>query len=349
MGHMPPLRLKSAISLKHRVQLAWSLVMSTLLYNVHVWSKFDGRARSMLNTMYNKVWRRVYGKPRHCRSDITDVGVRVELGVPSLDCYVRRRRLKYLTRVCRLDLPPLMALLQAPGQEQQRMPWSRLIISDLSVLYATLPRILGGLPPPEVDPEPFWQLVRDFPHQWRDIVSEYFTPHDDAMEPLVAGREHRNHAHNHVCDICERVAFRTEKALNQHKRIAHKCMSRVCDLVPDTSVCPVCHTDFVHRSRLISHLSDNRVRSKKRGTCCHHEFVKSLPPALSAAEKSRLRQENAAELRAARRQGHTHVIAVWPAVRGKRPQSADAVDMGSDQVTRRKRLRFKQPEAALYR
>ena len=49
----------ATLSLKYQLELAWSLVMSTLLYNVHVWSRFDGRARSMLNTMYNKVWRRV--------------------------------------------------------------------------------------------------------------------------------------------------------------------------------------------------------------------------------------------------------------------------------------------------
>ena len=64
----------------------WSLVMSTLLYNVHIWSKFEGRARSMVNAMYNKVRRRAYGSPRYEKCDITDVGVRIALDAPSLDC-----------------------------------------------------------------------------------------------------------------------------------------------------------------------------------------------------------------------------------------------------------------------
>eukprot|EP00973_Karenia_brevis_P055194 7674773-Karenia_brevis.AAC.1 len=136
--------------------------------------------------MYNKVWRRVYGKPRHGRSDITDVGVRIELCIPSLDCYVRRKRLKYLIRMCQLDLPPLMALLQSRGRQQQLMPWVKLVRADLSVLYAVLPKILGDLPPPEVDAEPFWELMRDFPCQWREIVNQYFTPYDDATQPLAS-------------------------------------------------------------------------------------------------------------------------------------------------------------------
>ena len=58
-GAFAPIAFKilgnTTLSLKCRVKLAWSLVMSTLLYDVHVWSGFEGNARSMLNTMYNKV------------------------------------------------------------------------------------------------------------------------------------------------------------------------------------------------------------------------------------------------------------------------------------------------------
>ena len=336
----------ATLSLKYRLKLAWSLVMSTLLYNVHVWSRFDGRARSMLNTMYNRVWRRVYGKPRYGRSDISDVNVRIELSIPSLDCYMRERRLKYLSRMCKLDLPPLMALLQTQGSHQQQMPWSRLVISDLSVLYIALPRILSSLPPPEAGADPFWQLARDFPCQWHEIVNEYFTVHDDAMQPRLAEVAQQAHACNHVCDICDRISFRTQKALNQHKRIAHKCTSRVCDMVQDTSVCPVCHTDFIQRSR---HLSDTCIRSRKRGTCCHDEFVKSVPPPLSAVEKTRLRQQSATDLRAAKRQGHTHVIATRPSISHKMNASVAVAQLDAQPLPKRRRLRFKQPEVVTYR
>eukprot|EP00973_Karenia_brevis_P068842 9570442-Karenia_brevis.AAC.1 len=134
--------------------------------------------------MYNKVWRRVHGTPRYSRSDITDLGVRLKLGIPSIDCYVRQKRLKYLVRLCRAALPPLMALLQSRPRNFA-MPWSKLIMNDLGVLYACLPRVFSALPPPHVDAEPFWQLVRDYPHEWCEIVNQYFTSHDDAKQPLL--------------------------------------------------------------------------------------------------------------------------------------------------------------------
>eukprot|EP00973_Karenia_brevis_P006048 822141-Karenia_brevis.AAC.1 len=299
--------------------------------------------------MYNRVWRRVYGKPRHGRSDVTDVRVRVEMCIPSLDCYVRKRRLKYLTRMCKLDLPPLMALLQAQGRLQQAMPWSKLVITDFNVLRSFLPRILGGLPPPEVTAEPYWELLRDFPNEWREIVDQYFTPYDDAAEPIAAESNVHSHANQHVCDICNSVAFRTQKALLQHKRMKHKCMSRICDLVPDISVCPVCGTDFIERPRLISHLSDARVRSRKRGTSCHDVFLKSMPPPLSAVEKARLRAKSAADLKKARRSGHTHVMASCPSRTDKKRSLPTCAQADAEhQPKRRRRLRFKQPSAALF-
>eukprot|EP00973_Karenia_brevis_P056167 7811244-Karenia_brevis.AAC.1 len=108
--------------------------------------------------MYNRVWRRVYGQPRFGKSNVTDVEIRCELRVPSIDCFVRKARLKYLARMCKLDLPPLMALLQTKLSDGRRMPWSNLILTDLGVLKAALPRIFCELPAPHVDAEPFWEL-----------------------------------------------------------------------------------------------------------------------------------------------------------------------------------------------
>eukprot|EP00973_Karenia_brevis_P059468 8280170-Karenia_brevis.AAC.1 len=98
--------------------------------------------------MYNKVWRRVYGKPRHGKSDITNLKVRIELGIPSLDCIVRKRRLKYLVRLSMSDLPPLLALLQTKSPHGRQMPWNRLVLRDLEFLHAALPRVFSELPAP---------------------------------------------------------------------------------------------------------------------------------------------------------------------------------------------------------
>ena len=76
-----------------------------------MWSKFLGQPRKTMNAMYNRVWRRVHGSPRFGRTDLTDLKVRMSLHVPSLDCYMRRARLKYLLRIVPAKLPALLALL----------------------------------------------------------------------------------------------------------------------------------------------------------------------------------------------------------------------------------------------
>ena len=108
------------------------------------------------------------------------------------------------------------------------------------------------------------------------------------------------------------------KALDQHKRIAHKCISPVVDLVPDISICPMCKVDFNVRVRLISHLSDKRIRSKRCGPNYHSEFLKSRPPSVPEVAKSKLRGEQAKASSDAGYAGHTHVLATIPANSAKR-------------------------------
>ena len=123
-----------SISRNRRIRLSWSLVMSRLLFNVHVWSCFAGKARTTLNVTYMRVWRRVAGNPRYERTSWTDLDIRIRLQVPSIDCIVRKRRLCYLARVAKCKFDALHAALQAFGPKGQRMPWIDLIIEDITVL-----------------------------------------------------------------------------------------------------------------------------------------------------------------------------------------------------------------------
>ena len=54
----------STLSFKRRVQLAMSLVVSRLIYNVHVWDVFGGLQRRILNNVYMRIWRRIAGHTR---------------------------------------------------------------------------------------------------------------------------------------------------------------------------------------------------------------------------------------------------------------------------------------------
>ena len=99
---------------------------------------------------------------------MTDAEVRNALGIPSLDCHMRRKRLLYLSRLQPAQLPPLMALLQTRGDRGEVMPWMRLVSTDLAILHKALPRIFANLPPPEVDITPCLDIVNNYPTEWHE-------------------------------------------------------------------------------------------------------------------------------------------------------------------------------------
>ncbi len=72
-------------------------------------------------------------------------------------------------------------------------------------------------------------------------------------------------------------------------------------------MCPVCKTNFHTRLRVLAHLSD------KRRTSCSSALVAGAHPRLASEEVLRLNQI-AEAWRNARRDGHTHAIAVMSAV-----------------------------------
>ena len=237
------------------------------------------------------------------------------------------------------------------------MPWMRLVSTDLAILHKALPRIFANLHPPGVDVTPYWDIVNNYPTEWREIVSEYFDSNDDAASSncLLPGFEENPHIERRCfqCDLCEAATFATAKALDQHRRIKHERTSVISSLVPDTSVCRICSTDFFSRARLISHLSDKRIRSKTRGTNCHFQFLARPGVELSRQERTRLQEIQRQDVREARKSGHTHVIAVRPAVRtepsvlkGIKRRARESA--GPVVPIARRRLTYKQPRPEAY-
>ena len=83
------------ISMATKTRLAASILVSTLVYNVHVWTVFAGKPRRIINSAYMKIWRRIANLHWKGKSSgIKDVTLRIELQVKSIDCVVRRRRLR---------------------------------------------------------------------------------------------------------------------------------------------------------------------------------------------------------------------------------------------------------------
>ena len=88
-----------------------------------------------LNKVYMRVLRRISGDLRFgalCEKDNREV--RKELGQPSLDCLLVRKRLLYVGRLLRRGPRALVALLQSrPGGSV--MPWTGQMLNDLETIF----------------------------------------------------------------------------------------------------------------------------------------------------------------------------------------------------------------------
>ena len=114
---------------------------------------------------------------------------------------------------------------------------------------------------------------------------------------------------NFQCLHCD-VTFPTDKARLQHMRVKHGKLSPFKERVGAVAVCAKCGTDFKQRFRLVAHLSDTRASRRGCG-----QFYLDEVPALGPDVTGPLNAEDAELQKKARALGHSHAIAVAPAVR----------------------------------
>ena len=324
MASFAPLASKllssKSVSVRRKISLGWSLIVSKLVYNVHVWPVLLGPSRRLLNNVYMRLWRRIADRARFKAGSSSDVEVRRSLGVVSLDCLVRKRRLKYLGRLLRAGIPALTAMLSVRGQAG-KPTWVDTITSDLCVLQAALPNIFEHMSSPRNDPNSWFRLVRDFPKEWNAIVDQYNEVRDDLQVSIdnagpfgkvttsVGESKVSSACMMYVCPKCVGVAFEDSKKLGMHMRVKHSMRSSFVSFVPDTSLCPICKTDFQSRLRLLTHLGEKRVRSKARGISCQKAFMNSNPAPVDTCLLEELNARDAAARKVARQAGRTHELA----------------------------------------
>ena len=80
----------------------------------------------------------------------------------------------------------------------------------------------------------------------------------------------------------------------------------------------MCDARFNARVALICHMSETRIRSKYRSCSCKDAFLNSNPIVVPAAELERLCAIDSVLRKKAFDEGHSHVIALVPAKRGRR-------------------------------
>jgi hypothetical protein len=301
-----------------RINFLWSLVMSRLLFNVHILVPTN-RFVKVLNFVYMRVLRRIAGCVRfsHCESDYE---VRRRLKMPSLQCILAKARLRYMRRII-IRQPQVLLALLAVRCNGRKLPWVSLVIEDMRALRKVV-SICSGMPDPDCDPSPWIALMRTAT-EWSTALA-CFCYCESHIE--VDGCQHNTRAHGSVdanslastvripshagytCDVCQGV-FASMKALLAHQRAAHQHRVEQRYFSNSRGICQVCGTLFHTHARLLRHLTD------RRRTKCWTAIRNSV------SEFERLAESQVQELdawqreqkRLAYRAGHSQIIAAKPA------------------------------------
>ena len=256
----------------------------------------------------------ILGKQMHAKQQdrMSDVAVRKELGVPSIDNVVRRARLRYLAT---LSTAPdsLWALLQSrPGGKP--LPWIELVVDDLRKMQLHLSTELRHLGDPVEQAEAWHSLITDLKGEYLKLVGLFVTCEDDLANKTGASEEVVTKLANSAEQlddslVCCGIRFASEKAWAQHRRTKHDERSVFSVVVPGTGVCPACGANFHSRVRLLtSHLGD-----KRRNVRCR-EAVAKLPRLPDDLAEELNKKDREQRMQAAH-EGHTHVLAGRPAER----------------------------------
>ena len=125
------------VSVELKLSFADALLFSRLFFGAELWH--DGgvyTATKATNAMYMRVLRRVCDESRYGAPDcLTDLQVRKKLGVMSISCKLRIRRLSYLSQLAENASAPLLAMLSTRDGKGNLLPWCQTIVHDLQYMY----------------------------------------------------------------------------------------------------------------------------------------------------------------------------------------------------------------------
>ena len=218
-----------------------------------------------------KCLRRLAGEPRAQilgRERISDVDLRRQLEIPSIESQIRRARLRYAASLIRVAQPSVAALLsvgrKAPAD------WARMLLGDLESLRNACP-LFRNLGDPSID----WE-------RWRALI---VTPVGDRAMRLSQAYESNRHetpciktvdlSCTHVADLPAGVllcpecphecvsVFPSEKAIQAHRSCAHGHRAMARDFVSEEQ-CPACGKVFGSRLMAIEHLQCRAQRCRRK-------------------------------------------------------------------------------------
>ena len=312
-----------SIDRKVRMDLFMSLVVSRLIYNVHVWSDLTAASYATLNSTYMRGLRRIAAACRFSSApnQPTDSDVRRLLGAPSLQCIIVQRRLMLASSIAMHGPRPLQAILSVRTNGQV-IPWVRALRTDLAALTTYHAPKLDELGPPQDNPHSWAALMTSYPKEWRELVKSYKVtdmPFDimkdrpSLQRPSVIAADL---SRMHICPHCEGDAalFGSANALHAHMRRSHGLRNWYASYAPPSGVCPVCLIQFDLHGNLVRHLAGKSFKGGKT-ICCRDVVKAGLVKPLSVETLKEAAALRAQQHRDARRVGRSAPLAAIHAQR----------------------------------
>ena len=287
-----------SIERRHRISMMISLILSRLLFNVHI-TVPTIRDMKAFNAVHMRVLRRIIGDMRFSADVVhTDRRVRDILVQPSIDCILTRARLKYAKRLL-VNRPRALVALLSIRENGQPIPWVMLLADDCEVLRRNNDEA-NNLGPLLVDHSAWYLFMMS--DNWNHMVNSIHF-HISITDRDLDSQQAKN-VGAHQCIDCG-DNFASGRALGSHRRAKHGVRNDI-RLFVSSAVCPACGINFQQRLRCIAHLSDKR---RPKCTAWVRDNVKQISRALSL----KLDEKDASLRLAAQRAGRTRHIASLPA------------------------------------
>ena len=175
---------------------------------------------------------------------------------------------------------------------------------------------LYGLPNPQANPKPWFEIMASYPGWWKSLLRAYGDNASSIESKNCDDTSTRPFKCMRCRDVGKHVAFMSQKALDQHFRIAHHVTSDLRWFVSKSLECPVCLNKFRSSTRLLAHFSDRRVkRSVPHVPSCNSILKEGIFPRVCADTFNYFREVDRKARNDAHHDGKTQPVVGRPSSR----------------------------------
>ena len=236
----------SALSIKHRVTLASSLVLSRGLFAAASWPRLKGVEMKRIGAAVVSVFRTVAREDRWRHSELRDDEVLSKVNVPSVPVMLRLKRLRLFTSLIIRKVWRVIIILVLG--RSTKGSWIGLIAEDLALAASS--RVMA-----DMRGAGFAEWVARITAQPKTIFTQLRLACEanyslsDGEAPVVPMLG----APAFECPECG-ATFYEQKELATHRARRHGVSRSAASFAPAQSTCPICLLHFGTRGQLVEHL-----------------------------------------------------------------------------------------------